>query len=226
MNSRQRMSAFSILVQHEVKTWTATSFAILILVGFTNSIPVAPPEPAEPSSVSDASPESLHPGYYEYPYMEQEATDDVKGDPVLEQINPGDIDEENEISRYRETKRSPASRYWNLMKALEEELALEAMAKERQQPDGMDESLTDDVEQPNDVHTVNKRRRRYGFWVTAINKMDNGHLRGFLKHHKNIYNVYKRQEPNIRPGNLFNDKRFVKWVPRTLGRARERTRLG
>ena len=62
MNSLQRMSAFSILVQHEVKTWTATSFAILILVGFTNSIPVAPPEPAEPSSVSDASPESLHPG--------------------------------------------------------------------------------------------------------------------------------------------------------------------
>jgi len=34
--------------------------------------------------------------------------------------------------------------------------------------------------------------RRYGFWVTAINKMDNGHLKGFLGKHRNIYNVYKR----------------------------------
>jgi len=42
-----------------------------------------------------------------------------------------------------------------------------------------------------------KRRRRYGFWITAINKMDNGHLRGFLGKHKNVYTVYKR---NGRPG--------------------------
>jgi len=43
-----------------------------------------------------------------------------------------------------------------------------------------------------DAHSVDKRRRRYGFWVSAINKMDGGHLKGFLSKHKNIYNVYKR----------------------------------
>jgi len=43
-----------------------------------------------------------------------------------------------------------------------------------------------------DAHAVDKRRRRYGFWVSAINKMDGGHLKGFLSKHKNIYNVYKR----------------------------------
>jgi len=36
-------------------------------------------------------------------------------------------------------------------------------------------------------------RRRYGFWVTAINKMGGGNLKSFLGKHKNIYNVYKRQ---------------------------------
>jgi len=47
---------------------------------------------------------------------------------------------------------------------------------------------------PGDVHSVDKRRRRrYGFWVTAINKMDSGHLKGFLGRHRNIFNVkYKR----------------------------------
>jgi len=56
-----------------------------------------------------------------------------------------------------------------------------------------------------DAHSVDKRRysrskyfysplkrRRYGFCVSAINKMDGGHLKGFLSKHKNIYNVYKR----------------------------------
>lgn len=50
-----------------------------------------------------------------------------------------------------------------------------------------------DARQPPTGHSVEKRRRRrYGFWVTAINKMDNGHLKGFLGKHRNIYNVYKR----------------------------------
>jgi len=44
------------------------------------------------------------------------------------------------------------------------------------------------------THSVDKRRgRRYGFWVTAINKMGGGNLKSFLGKHKNIYNVYKRQ---------------------------------
>merc|ERR1711971_379306 len=43
------------------------------------------------------------------------------------------------------------------------------------------------------THSVDKRRgRRYGFWVTAINKMGGGNLKSFLGKHKNIYNVYKR----------------------------------
>merc|ERR1712061_678169 len=56
---------------------------------------------------------------------------------------------------------------------------------------------------PSDAHSVDKRRyyysrytrlprRRYGFWVSAINKMDNGNLKSFLGNHRNIYNVYKR----------------------------------
>jgi len=48
---------------------------------------------------------------------------------------------------------------------------------------------------PSDAHSVDKRRRRYGFWVSAINKMDSGHLKGFLGKHKNIYNIYKRSQP-------------------------------
>jgi len=44
-----------------------------------------------------------------------------------------------------------------------------------------------------EAHSVDKRRRRYGFWVTAINKMGGGNLKSFLGKHKDIYNVYKRQ---------------------------------
>jgi len=44
-----------------------------------------------------------------------------------------------------------------------------------------------------ETHSVDKRRRRYGFWVTAINKMGGGNLKSFLGKHKNIYNVYKRK---------------------------------
>jgi len=52
-----------------------------------------------------------------------------------------------------------------------------------------------------EAHSVDKRRRyyynrkkctlchRYGFWVTAINKMDGNHLRGFLGKHRNIFNI-------------------------------------
>lgn len=62
--------------------------------------------------------------------------------------------------------------------------------------------------------------RRYGFWATAINKMDKGHLRGFLSKHKNIYNVYKRQAPGkIAPWlsgiRDFSKRDFSgKWIPR------------
>jgi len=51
-----------------------------------------------------------------------------------------------------------------------------------------------------DAHSVDKRRRRYGFWVSAINKMDGGNLKGFLSKHKNIYNVYKRSMRSMRYG--------------------------
>lgn len=53
---------------------------------------------------------------------------------------------------------------------------------------------------PSALHAVDKRRgnrlkrRRYGFWVTAINKMGTRNLKSFLGKHRNIYNVYKRSQ--------------------------------
>jgi len=50
--------------------------------------------------------------------------------------------------------------------------------------------------------SVDKRGRRYGFWVTAINKMGGGNLKSFLGKHKNIYNVYKRNRAPMATGNV------------------------
>jgi len=121
------------------------------------------------------------------------------------------------LDTYKKRTNSARNSYWNLLKALEEQLALEEMS--RQGVDD-DEPIVNEAEPEEDVHKVNKRRkfhytyttnkkrcvmcRRYGFWATAINKMDQGHLRGFLGKHRNIYNVYKRQSPN------------GKWLPRPL----------
>lgn len=172
----------------------------MILVGFTNSNPVEPP-PGSVDVVSDSDlssapvPAALIGRYYDNPYMEEEGPDAVKRN--------SDIDEENEIPRYLQKRRNSAEgrrilEFIESLKALEEELALEALAREGLEAD---EHVANEVEPQNDVHKVNKRRfsrnigRRYGFWATAINKMDNGHLRNFLGKHRNIYNVYKRQAP-------------------------------
>jgi len=82
---------------------------------------------------------------------------------------------------------------------LDKEEAQEAQNQEVLAPAG-------ELPEEPEAHSVDKRRyynrqkyfyrlprRRYGFWVTAINKMDNGHLKGFLGKHRNIYNVYKRK---------------------------------
>jgi len=208
------MPAFTSVLKHEVRTWTATTLAILILVGFTNSNPVEPPNSVDQSSDSDVSsgsvPEALLARYYEIPYMEQEEANVAKRNPILKQISQRDIDEDNEVPRYLERRSSSVGGYWNLLKALEEELELEAMSRE---PLEADEPVATEVEPQNDVHKVNKRRRRYGFWATAINKMDKGHLKSFMGKHRNIYNVYKRQAPN------------KKWItPRV--RVGSKTRLG
>jgi len=50
--------------------------------------------------------------------------------------------------------------------------------------------------------SVDKRGHRYGFWATAINKMNSGHLKSFLGKHKNIYNVYKRNRAPMATGNV------------------------
>jgi len=203
MVHQQKAPALSEMLKNEVRAFTAASLAILILAGLTHSNPIEPP-----SSV-DQIPEYIHPGsvpaellgrYLGNPYMEEEASDIIqKRNPILRQITQREIDEDKEFPRYLEKRSKSPGGYWNLVKALEEELALEAMARERL---GAEEREANEVETPNDVHQVNKRRRRYGFWATAINKMDGGHLRGFLAKHKNIYNVYKRAALN------------PKWLPR------------
>jgi len=161
--------------------------AICILIGLTKSSPV------EPATAVDQAPESHAP--VEYPpallarYYDRNP----------EILSQPDLVDEGEVVRKRSD--SSRGRYWNLLNALEEELALEALS--RQGPE-LEEPITNEVEPVNDAHKVNKRRRRYGFWVTAINKMDGGNLRGFLGKHKNIYNVYKRGSS------------FGRWLPRPL----------
>ena len=64
--------------------------------------------------------------------MEEEAPDVAKRNPILRQI-----EEDKEIPRYLERRSNSAGGYWNLLKALEEELALEALSRDGLEADGM-----------------------------------------------------------------------------------------
>lgn len=194
---------------HKTSAFTAT-LAIILLVGCTNSNPVETtndaeenPEDARPAAI----PAAMMGRYYGSPYMEDYLPNAAKRIPILSEADQSEDEEEKGLPRYAEGRENSPSSYLRLLKALEEELALEAMAREESMAD---EPSAAEVEPQNDVHQVDKRRRRrYGFWVTAINKMNNGHLKGFLSKHKNIYNVYKRQAP---------EKKWVRWTPRRQGR--------
>jgi len=190
---------------NKARIWVASSVLILVLVGFTNSNPV------EPDTSDNQAPDSnirggyVPPGllarYYGNPYSDEEVSEISKRNPHARLQG---IEDENQIPRYVERRSElPEGRYWSLLKALEEELALEAMS--RQGPES-DEPVVNEAEPASDAHKVNKRRRRFGFWATAINKMDAGHLRGFLGKHRNIYNVYKRAPWASRD----------KWLPRQM----------
>jgi len=111
-----------------------------------------------------------------------------------------DADYINEVmsSLNPDQRRIFASNYlypYMLQRAMEEAEKGEGPAPDDEQPLGNEVGYAPPPPQmssPVNAHSVDKRRRRYGFWITAINKMDNGHLKGFLGKHKNIYNVYKR----------------------------------
>lgn len=82
--------------------------------------------------------------------------------------------------------RRPTVNDYLKLAAIEQELENAAAAE------GVEPVEGEPALEPEAAHSVDKRRSRYGFWVTAINKMDNNHLKGFLGQHKNVYNVYKR----------------------------------
>lgn len=189
----QKTPVLSEKFSNEIRTVTVTTLAILFLAGLTHSNPI------EPESAEDQPQEQLRPQfipteligrYYGNPYIESGSSNVAKRNPILAQLAQNPIDEEKQLPRYIEKRSHYPGSYWQLLKALEEEMALEAMARG---DSGAEEPIAAGVESQNGVHQVDKRRRRYGFWVTAINKMDNGHLKGFLGKHRNIYNVYKRQ---------------------------------
>jgi len=192
-------------------------------VGVSNSIPLeqptAPEQSAEPESPMGYIPAELMARYYGNPYNDQEEENVAKRalQPVqLEEDSFPKYVQKKDYSGYERT--SGTNGYWNLLKALEEELALERMSKQGIQDDGSVENVAapagDDMHKVNKrrkfsyVYTTNKKRcihcRRYGFWVTAINKMGGNHLKGFLGKHRNIYNIYKRGAPS------------GKWLPRSL----------
>jgi len=82
------------------------------------------------------------------------------------------------------------------MAEAEEEAEEEAAAAGQRPLEALDVGDGDEpVAMPSTLHAVDKRRgRRYGFWVTAINKMGSRNLKSFLGKHRNIYNVYKRSQ--------------------------------
>jgi hypothetical protein len=169
-------------------------------VGSTNSNPIEAPTSVDQASDSDIpegyAPAALLARYYGNPYSDEDELKAEKRTPMKE------IEEGQHMPRYVQRRSNPSrNSYWNLLKALEEDLALDEMSRQGNEDD---EPIVNEAEPEEDVHKVNKRRRRYGFWVTAINKMDHGNLRGFLGKHRNIYNVYKRQAYN------------GKWLPRPL----------
>jgi len=190
------MAIHQIMLKTKVKFLTLTSLVFFALLGVSNSIPLDQPTAAEQNADSEAPvyiPADALARYYGNPYNDQDIVS--KRAPQPDQV------EEELFPRYVQ-RRSGANDYWNLLKALEEELALEEMSKQGTENDGA--IVNEPASAGDDAHKVNKRRRRYGFWVTAINKMGGRNLKGFLGKHKNIYNIYKRGSPS------------GKWLPRPL----------
>jgi len=207
MAIRQIMYALPSMLQTKAKFLITTSLVFFVLVGVSNSIPLeqptAPEQSAEPESPMGYIPAELMARYYGNPYNDQEEENVAKRalQPVqLEEDSFPKYVQKKDYSGYERT--SGTNGYWNLLKALEEEIALERMSKQGIQDDGSVENVA--APAGDDMHKVNKRRRRYGFWVTAINKMGGNHLKGFLGKHRNIYNIYKRGAPS------------GKWLPRSL----------
>jgi len=200
MAIHQIMYALPSMLKTKAKFLTSTSLVFFVLVGVSNSIPIDQPNTSEQNVESEAAPIGYIPSellarYYGNLYNDQEQENVAKRAPQPDQV------EEELFPRYVQ-RRSGSNGYWNLLKALEEELALEGMSKQGIEDDGA--TVNEAAPAGDDMHKVNKRRRRYGFWVTAINKMGSNNLKGFLGKHRNIYNIYKRGAPG------------VKWLPRPL----------
>jgi len=200
MAIHQIMYALPSMLKTKTKFLTSTSLVLFVLVGVSNSIPIDQPNTSEQNVEAEAAPIGYIPSellarYYGNLYNDQEQENVAKRAPQPDQV------EEELFPRYVQ-RRSGTNGYWNLLKALEEELALEGMSKQGIEDDGA--TVNEAAPAGDDMHKVNKRRRRYGFWVTAINKMGSNNLKGFLGKHRNIYNIYKRGAPG------------VKWLPRPL----------
>jgi len=200
MAIHQIMYALPSMLKTKSKFLTSTSLVLFVLVGVSNSIPIDQPNTSEQNVEAEAAPIGYIPSellarYYGNLYNDQEQENVAKRGPQPDQV------EEELFPRYVQ-RRSGTNGYWNLLKALEEELALEGMSKQGIEDDGA--TVNEVAPAGDDMHKVNKRRRRYGFWVTAINKMGSNNLKGFLGKHRNIYNIYKRGAPG------------VKWLPRPL----------
>jgi len=200
MAIHQIMYALPSMLKTKSKFLTSTSLVLFVLVGVSNSIPIDQPNTSEQNVEAEAAPIGYIPSellarYYGNLYNDQEQENVAKRAPQPDQV------EEELFPRYVQ-RRSGTNGYWNLLKALEEELALEGMSKQGIEDDGA--TVNEVAPAGDDMHKVNKRRRRYGFWVTAINKMGSNNLKGFLGKHRNIYNIYKRAAPG------------VKWLPRPL----------
>jgi len=200
MAIHQIIYALPSMLKTKAKFLTSTSLVLFVLVGVSNSIPIDQPNTSEQNVEAEAAPIGYIPSellarYYGNLYNDQEQENVSKRAPQPDQV------EEELFPRYVQ-RRSGTNGYWNLLKALEEELALEGMSKQGIEDDGA--TVNEAAPAGDDMHKVNKRRRRYGFWVTAINKMGSNNLKGFLGKHRNIYNIYKRGAPG------------VKWLPRPL----------
>jgi len=154
MAINQIMNALPSVLKTKAKFLTLTSLVFFALVGVSNSIPVEQPAAPEQSAEPDASvgyiPAELLARYYGNPYNDQEQESVAKRAPQPDQV------EEELFPRYVQ-RRSGTNGYWNLLKALEEELALEGMSKQGIEDDGA--AVSEAAPAGDDVHKVNKRRK-------------------------------------------------------------------
>lgn len=168
-----------------ISNMVATILTVLLFIGVTSSNPIGPAANGAEQDEQEPIAQDLMGRYYANPYEVEDMRLAKRNEFLAQMAHDHDVAHKR-IPRYYEKRNNYPGSYWELLKALEEEAALEAPAQEEARGD--DESPATGVEAPvSDGHQIDKRRRRrYGFWVTAINKMDNGHLRGFLQNHKNI----------------------------------------